>query len=411
MKIAIIGAGVSGLVAAHLLDPLHDVTLYEAAPRLGGHVNTVDFRENGRPIPVDTGFIVFNTRTYPSFVRLLSRLGVAWVESDMSFGVSSPDGLAYGSRGLPGFFAQKRRAFSVRHWRMLADIPRFYRAARTFLAGSEGAAPTFGEFLAAGRYSAGFVDDHALPLAASVWSLGQGGAASLPARFVLRFFEHHGFLDLGRTVPWLTVAGGARTYVRAILAELRGQVHTGVPVAHITRPPKGGVLVDGDRFDHAIIACHADQALRLLTDASPLEQELLGAFPYQENPALLHTDVRIMPRERAAWSAWNYRTGTGPGTGARVTYWMNRLQPLGCQTQLLVTLNAQAGEIDESQVIAREAYTHPIFTQAGIAAQARHGELIAHRSTSYAGAYWRNGFHEDGVVSSLRACAPFGVTL
>ena len=411
MKIAVVGSGVSGLVSAHLLSPRHDVVLFEAADRIGGHVHTHDVDDGGRSVAVDSGFIVFNERTYPSFVSLLRRLGVGWQETDMSFSVrSDARDFEYGGPTLASLFAQPANLLRPRFHRMVRDLLRFYREARELL--EEGQELPLLDWLRARGYSDGFVEDHLLPLVGAVWSSSRGAAREIPARFLARFFENHGFLEVERTVPWLTIRGGSREYVRAILAGFRGELRIGCPVERIARPgvgvrvkPRGGAA---ERFDHVIVACHADQALRLLADPSPAERALLGAFPYRINRAELHRDAGVMPRRRRAWSSWNYHLDDGAGEGARVTYWMNRLQRLPALHDYFVTLNGD-GRAAPGHVLARMEYAHPVFTPAGVAAQRRHAELIGARDTSYAGAYWRNGFHEDGVVSALRVCERLGL--
>lgn len=421
MRIAVVGAGVAGLTAARALDADHEIVLFEAERELGGHVHTVDVPAEAlhdgpsrgpRPsVAVDTGFIVFNTRTYPRLCRMLVELGVETHAADMSFGVQAADGLAYGSRGFRGLFAQRWRLASARHWRMLADIPRFYRDAR--LALSVGTQETLGEFVRRHRYGDAFVEHHLLPLIGAIWSAGRRTSAALPARFVLAFFENHGFLDVRNVVPWRTVRGGARQYVARLASRLRGAIRRACRVRRVERVA-GGVEVDGERFDRAILACHADQALALLAAPTLVERELLSAFPYQENVAVLHTDARVMPRELDAWSAWNVSLlprGARPedegARGPRVTYWMNQLQPLATSTPVFVTLNREA-EIAPSRVIERVAYAHPVLGAAALAAQARRSEMLSVGGVGYAGAYWRNGFHEDGVVSALEACAAIG---
>ena len=413
MKIAVVGSGVSGLVAAHLLSPRHDVVLFEADSRVGGHVHTVDVPDGVETTAVDTGFIVFNRRTYPNFVRLLERLGVAAQESDMSFGVRSEKrDLEYSGSGLLGLYAQPGNVLSPRFHRMVSDIFRFFREARELV--REGPEVELLPWLEARGYSEAFIEDHLLPMVGAVWSSSREGVKGFPARFLARFFENHGFLQANDRPPWLTVRGGSRTYVKAILHGFRGEVRTSCPVGSIRRELREVVIRSpggsAERFDHVILACHADQALRLLEDPSPVEVELLSAFPYRSNDVLLHEDDAVMPRRKRAWASWNYHLDDGDHPGASVTYWMNRLQGLPGSRRYFVTLNRTAA-VRPERILRRLEYAHPVFTTAGVAAQARHPELLGHRRTSYCGAYWRNGFHEDGVVSALAACRGFEVTL
>lgn len=328
----------------------------------------------------------------------------------MSFSVrSEARGFEYGIPSLPGLLAQPANLLRPRFLRMVADILRFYREAKGLL--DEGTELPLLEWLQDRGYSAGFVEDHLLPLVGSVWSSSRAAVRDFPVRFLARFLENHGLLEVERTVPWLTIRGGSREYVRAILAGFRGEVRTDCPVERVSRPgagvrvkPRGGAA---ERFDHVVVACHADQALRLLADPSPTERELLGAFPYRTNRAELHRDRRAMPRRRRAWASWNYDLDDGASDGARITYWMNRLQRLPALHDYFVSLNGD-GRAAPGHVLERMEYAHPVFTPAGVAAQRRHGELLGSRDTSFAGAYWRNGFHEDGVVSALRVCERLG---
>lgn len=408
MRIAVVGSGVAGLVAAHRLQERHDVVLFEAEPRLGGHANTVTVPgdDGAGEVPVDTGFLVFNTRTYPRFVELLAELSVPSAPSDMSFSVrSDARDLEYNGRGLSALYAQRRRLLSPRFHRMVWDVLRFYREARDLLRGDED--PPLREWLERRRYSRAFVEDHLLPMVRAVWSARREDAEAFPARFLVRFFEHHGFLEVGARPQWLTIPGGSRTYVDAIAARFRGEIRLASPVERIRRR-EGGVLVTArgqgsEPFDHAVVACHSDQALRTVEDPTPSERELLGAIPYQRNEAVLHCDERLMPRLRRTWASWNVHLDDEGVDGACVTYWLNSLQPLPTRRNWFVTLNRTAA-IDPSRIVRSIRYAHPVFDRAGVAAQERHGELIDHRGISYCGAYWRNGFHEDGVVSALAVC-------
>jgi uncharacterized protein len=404
VKIGIIGSGVSGLTAAHYLQRSHQVVLFEADGRAGGHSHTVTVMEGERPIPVDTGFIVFNTKTYPNFVKLLGELGVGWAYSDMSLSVSSRRrNFEYAGPSLAALFAQRRRALSPRFLRMLADILSFYREAAAVRAA--GLELPVSEWLQRQGYSQAFREDHFYPLLRALWSVNQESAAGFPVQFLVQFLDNHGFLQLRGAPRWLTIPGGARTYVNALLRGFSGELQLGRPVRSVTRVESGAVVqCDGGApqvFDHLVIACHADQALTLLTAPSHLERATLGAFRYQTNEVALHTDERLMPTSRKAWSSWNVHLDDEDTDGACITYWMNRLQPLGAQKNYFVTLNRTA-QIRPERILRLQTYAHPVFTVEGVKAQANHLDLIDHHNTSYAGAYWGNGFHEDGVVSALR---------
>jgi uncharacterized protein len=415
MKIAIVGAGVSGLVAAHVLHGVHDVTLFEANDCAGGHAHTVRVEADGGAWDVDTGFIVHNDRNYPSFQRLLSRLGIATQPSDMSFGVSDPAGaFEYSGASPNGLYAQRRHLVTPWFQRMVADLVRFNREARGLLAGP-GPGPSLRTWLEEGRYSRAFVERLIVPQAAAVWSADPRQLWSFPARFLVEFFDNHGMLGFRDRPRWRTISGGSRRYVEAIVQRLgERRVRLATPIQAIARRSEHVELTplrgEPIRFDHVVVATHSDQALRMLADASDREHELLGAFPYQPNDVTLHTDRALLPRRRRAWASWNYHLFEHEPGRPTVTYLMNRLQSLDADRELLVTLNRDA-DVRPEHVLDRFRYDHPVFTAAGVAAQRRRHELDAVPRTSYCGAYWGWGFHEDGVVSALRACKRLGGTL
>ena len=405
MDVAIIGAGVSGLVAAHHLQGRHRVTVFEAATRPGGHTNTVRVDLADQTLDVDTGFIVFNDRNYPNFERLLERLGVASQPSTMSFSVSAV-GEDFEYAGTPrGLVAQPGNLTRPAFLRMIREYVRFNRDARILLEeGDDGR--SLGDWLEERRYSPAFIHRLIVPQASAVWSADPKQMWSFPAGFLVRFFHQHGMLGLTGRPQWRTVAGGSARYVEALIAPFADRVRLGTPVEAVRRngdgvlvTPRGG---EPERFDQVVLAVHADQALRLLGEsATEREHEVLRAIPYQRNEAVLHTDRALLPRRRAAWSSWNYHLLDEPSGTTTVTYHMNTLQSLRCREELCVTLN-RTGAIDPDRVLATIDYAHPVFTPAGWRAQARHGEVSGADRVHFCGAYWRWGFHEDGVVSGMR---------
>ena len=410
MRVAIVGAGVSGLVAAHLLHRIHDITVFEADSRPGGHVNTVSVETETARHDVDTGFIVFNDRNYPQFERLLARLDVASQPSEMSFSVSDERGdFEYNGSSPNGLFA--KRAHLVTPWfhRMVADLVRFNREARGLLASRED--PSLRGWLSDHGYSRAFVERLIVPQAAAVWSADPAQMWSFPARFLVEFFDNHGMLGVRDRPRWRTVKGGSRRYVDALIAPWRDRLRLATPVTSIHRTDDHVTVLsagrDPEHFDEVIVAAHADQALRMLADASDREHELLGAFPYQPNEAVLHTDTGMLPRRRRAWASWNYHLLEQPTGMPTVTYDMNRLQSLTAPERFCVTLN-RSQAVDPERVIRTIPYAHPVYTQAGVTAQARHQEVSGPRRTHFCGAYWGWGFHEDGVVSAIRVAERLG---
>ncbi|QOJ01788.1 MAG: FAD-dependent oxidoreductase [Phycisphaeraceae bacterium] len=411
MKIAVIGAGIAGLTAALELRRSFRPTVFEAEGRPGGHSNTIDARHGGRDWPVDTGFIVFNDRTYPGFVRLLAELGVASRPADMTFSVRhEPDRVEYNGHSLSHLLTWKRNALRPGFWRMARDIIRLGRDTTARLAsGGDGLEGSLAEFLRRGRYSRELCDWYLAPMTSAIWSSSHAAALETPAIFFARFFANHGFFDMGERPLWRTVVGGSRAYVRAIAQRLGDDLRTGCPALRVERPAGGGVIVESpagsEHFDAAVIASHSDQALGLLADPTDDERDVLGSIPYTDNLAILHTDTSLLPARPKAWAAWNARVGhDSPADPARVTYNLSILQGLAPPdgTQFLVTLNPKPGEIEPGRILRRINYHHPAFDRASVAAQARHARVSA-GPTFYAGAYWRYGFHEDGHWSGARA--------
>ena len=411
MKIAVVGTGISGNVVAHRLYAAgHALTVFEASDHVGGHAHTHEIELDGQRHRVDTGFIVFNGRTYPNFVALLGDLGVASQASTMSFSVrNESSGLEYNGSSLNGLFAQRRNLLRPAFHGMLADILRFNRDASRLL--ENGAANlTLGDYLQAHRYGGRFVADYLIPMGAAIWSTDPQRMFDFPALFFMRFLYNHGMLSVHDRPTWRVIRGGSARYVDHLVAPWRDRIRLRCPVESVRRLPDG-VLIrargrSAEHFDHLFLACHADQALRLLADPSPEERTILGALPYQRNEAVLHTDISLLPRRRRAWAAWNYHLPAGRCEGVALTYNMNILQGLGARQTFCVTLNDSA-RIDPRLVLRRMVYEHPLFTPAGVAAQQRHHEISGVRHTHYCGAYWRYGFHEDGVVSALAALRLF----
>lgn len=405
MKLAIIGAGISGLTAAYRLQFAHDVTVFEAADYAGGHTHTVDVEVDGRRHPIDTGFMVFNDWTYPHFCALLGELGIGSRPTCMSFSVQDErTGLEYNGHSLNTLFAQRRNLVNPRFYRLLADIVRFNGESRRLAADCDDAT-TVGQFLARGGYAPQFAEHYLLPLGAAIWSCPTGVFADFPIRFVIDFYANHGLLNLWHRPTWRVIAGGARTYVTALMQDFGARLRLQTPIAGVRRlAGEVEVTPRGRRpewFDHVIFACHSDQALQILGgDATATERELLGAFPYQRSTAVLHTDVSLLPRYRRAWACWNFRVGQNSEAPATVTYNLSQLQGIRAPRTFLLTLN-DAARIGVRHVLGAFEYHHPVFTTRGRTAQARHVELIDRNRTSFCGAYWRNGFHEDGVVSAL----------
>jgi predicted NAD/FAD-binding protein len=424
-SVAVIGSGVAGLTAAHLLQRRYDVHLFEADDRLGGHAHTHDVSgaDGGAPIAVDSGFLVHNERTYPQLVRLFGELGIATTETDMSMSVSCRScGLEYaGALGPNGVFAQRRSVARPRFLRMLGEITAFHRRARALLAGPDPAGDdglTLDAFLARHRHTPYFTDHFIVPLVSAVWSAGRDDALAYPARFLFRFLDNHGMLAVGGSPHWRTVTGGSRTYVERAAKNLTS-VHTSSPVRGLRRTGDGVVVREVSdtvhRFDHVVVATHADQALRLLEDPTPAERDVLGTFRFSVNEAVLHTDATLLPRERRAWASWNHvvpSCGGGVPSPApvAVSYHLNRLHRLGVAAggRVYVATLGATDRVAADAVVARMVYEHPIHTVATVAAQARLPELGSGR-TVYAGAWQGWGFHEDGCASGVRAAAHLGV--
>ncbi len=415
-RVAVVGAGISGLTAAHLLQARDEVTLFEAEDRLGGHAHTHDVTTaDGRTVAIDSGFIVHNERTYPNLLTLFDELGVSTQDTEMSMSVRCEGcRLEYaGAKRLGGLFAQKRNATNPRYLSLLRQVARFHRQANALLDTDEttGAEGTLGDFLRAGRYSDYFVDHFALPLVSAVWSSDRDSSKQYPARYLFEFLRHHGMLSISGSPTWRTVVGGSREYVRRVAAGLTA-VRSGVPVRAVSRTADGVQIRDESDtvrlVDRVVLACHADQALALLDEPTPAEQKVLGAFRYSENETWLHTDPAPLPTSHGARASWNHlKPSCGADTGrVLVNYDMNRLMRLDEPRDYVVTLNA-SDRIDPDTVLARMRYRHPIYTPESVAAQRKLPELGDDR-VQFAGAYHGWGFHEDGCASGVRAAETFG---
>lgn len=409
MSIAVIGTGIAGMAAAWLLTKRHDVTVYEQADRIGGHSNTIDVPGPDGATPVDMGFIVYNPETYPNLVALFDHLNVATQPSDMSLGVSLRDGaLEYGGSNVATLFAQPTNLLRPRFWRMLRDLVRFYRDATRDARLPAIESRSLGEYLQAGGYSAAFVQDHLLPMAAAIWSTPASRMADHPAAAFLRFCDNHGLLRLRGRPAWRTVSGGSRRYVERLTAPFAHRIRRGCGVRSLHRWPNRVEVVDtaGERaaYDHVVIAAHADQALRMLADPTQAEHDLLSAIGYGRNDAVMHRDPALMPRRRAVWSSWNY---VGGADALCATYWMNRLQTLPGRAPVFVTLNPDRLPAPH-HVIHRETYHHPQFDAAALRAQRDLWSLQGVARTWYCGAWFGAGFHEDGLQAGLAVAEALG---
>jgi len=409
MKIAVIGTGIAGNVVAYKLKQQHDITVFESGSYVGGHTNTVDVFESGRRFAVDTGFIVFNDRTYPNFIRLLDEIGQDSQPSEMGFSVQAEkDGVEYSGSSLNALFAQRKNIVRPTFYRMIRDILRFNRTALASL-DELGESESLGEYLYDNGYSDEFIGHYLVPMTAAIWSAEPVSVLDMPTKFLVRFFANHGLLQIGDRPLWRVIKGGSRQYVNKLVAGHRDRIRLNSPVQCISRAGSHVELKSAtggkEIFDFVFVACHSDQALSLIKDATPEEREVLGAIRYQPNEAILHTDESLMPIKRSAWAAWNYHIPRDATRHVAVTYNMNILQGLEANSQYLVTLNNDQS-IDPGKIIRTVRYEHPVYSRESVIAQQRQADLNQDR-TFYCGAYWRNGFHEDGVVSALNALEHF----
>lgn len=415
MKIAIIGSGISCLTTAYLLNRQHDISVFEASSWVGGHTHTVDVQVDGRHYAIDTGFIVFNDWTYPNFIELLNQLGVTYQPTEMSFSVCDPvSGVEYNGNTLNSLFAQRRNLLSPPFWGMLRDILRFNREAVDDLQQQRIASDlSLGSYLQQRGYGERFIQHYIVPMGAAIWSMSLADMLNFPLQFFLRFFKNHGLLSVTDRPQWQVIKGGSSSYVAPLSASFAERIRLQCPVQRVERDARGVTVhssAGSERFDKVVFACHSDQALQLLAEPSATEQQILGALPYADNDVVLHTDTRLLPKRPLAWASWNYRLGGPTSQPAALTYNMNILQGLQSDTTFCVSLN-QTAAIDPSKILARYTYAHPQYSLAGVAAQARWEELLGANHSYFCGAYWANGFHEDGVVSGLRVARAFGEAL
>ena len=406
MRIAVIGSGISGLSCAHYLSTDHEVSVFEASKQIGGHTATVDVKLGPRRYAIDTGFIVFNDWTYPNFIALMDELGVSSKATEMGFSVRDQQtGLEYSGTNLNSLFAQRRNLLSWKFMTMVRDILRFNKESIADLeAGRVSDSGTLGEYLEQNRYSEGFKRQYLVAMGSAIRSADCKTILDFPLSFFLRFFRNHGLLSVNDRPQWRVIEGGSREYLRPLCQRFEQRIFTGCPITRLNRQPNQVILemADGRQlpFDQVVLATHSNQALALLDEPSPAERDILGALPYQANDVVLHTDTRLLPRNRKTWSSWNYSLDTDQER-AVVTYNMNILQGIDAPETFCVTLNNTAA-INPVKILGRFTYDHPVFSVAGIAAQQRWQEINGQRNTWYCGAYWHSGFHEDGVVSALR---------
>lgn len=413
-NIAVIGSGISGLFCAYLLSHQYNVSVFEAEAEIGGHTATKTVELNGERYQIDTGFIVFNDRTYPNFIKLLSRLGVVSQPTEMGFSVSCrASNLEYSGTSLSGLFAQRKNLVNHRHWGMLMEILRFNREC-TWLHETNNiqAEKTLGDYLRDGGYSEFFQRYYILPMVSAIWSSGIETAAAMPLVFFIRFFHNHGLLTVTNQPQWYTVKGGSKSYIEPLIKLFKDSIHTNCPVQWVKRHDESVTVATQTHgqqsFDEVVFACHSDQALKLLLDPNDAERSILSAIPYKMNDVCLHTDVALLPVSRRAWASWNYlMLDNAGGDAAALTYNMNILQQLQSEHTFCVSVNATPA-IDPNKVLGKYQYSHPVFTRASIAAQQRWAEISGKQRTHYCGAYWHNGFHEDGVVSALNVARMLG---
>ena len=412
-KIAIIGSGISGLTAAYYLQKNHDVHVYEADSRIGGHTATKKVSSEGKDYLIDTGFIVFNDWTYPNFIKLLNELGVESQPTEMGFSVFDPASeFEYAGTNLGTLFAQKRNFLSFRHWQMLRDIVRFNKESIADLEANRlTPGETLGAYLKRKKYSETFIQRYLIPMGSAIWSATHGATLAFPLEFFIKFFKNHGLLNIVDRPQWRVIKGGSHSYLEPLVKSFKEKIKLNSPVAQVIRDNDDVIVVSNgiaEHFDEVVFACHSDQALAILGDASESEKLILGAIAYQKNSVVLHTDISLLPKRRSTWSSWNYLLTNDKQSPPILTYAMNILQGINSEEQFCVTLNAK-DRINPAKILGEYEYAHPVFSQAGTQAQATWSIINGVNRTWFCGAYWFNGFHEDGVNSALRVVNALGV--
>ena len=415
MKIAIIGSGISGLTAAYLLNRKHDVTIFEANDYVGGHTHTHKINIGGKNYSVDTGFIVYNERTYPNFIKLLDLLNVERQLSTMGFSVKSvSQDYEYAGESLNSFFAKRSNIFRFGFLRMLYEMYYFGKKVDSIYQ-ELNVSTTLGDYLSDEKYSSEFINYFIIPMGAAIWSTPANKVLDMPAYFFIKFFYNHGMLEVINRPNWWVIKNGSSEYIKKIIKGFEKKIYLSTQVKKVSRNAAGiEISVTGKdqalEFDSVVFAIHSDQALKILNDPTNAEKDILSSIPYQKNEVLLHTDSSVLPKRKLAWASWNYQLDSDPDLPVVLTYNMNILQSINCKETLCVTLN-DYNSVDKSKVLKKITYQHPLFTVTGIDAQKRKSEISGVNNTHYCGAYWRNGFHEDGVLSALDVCKDFGEQL
>lgn len=415
-NIAIIGSGISGLTSAYLLSREHHVTVFEKNDYIGGHTATKDIEVDGKCYAIDTGFIVYNERTYPNFIKLLNQLGITEQKTEMSFSVMNPSAnLEYNGSTLNTLFAQRSNLLKPSFWRLILEILRFNKLCKALYEQDDiDVELTLGDFLKQHKFNQAFSQNYILPMGAAIWSSSLVEMTQFQLKFFVRFFYNHGLLDIQNRPQWFVIPGGSKQYIYPLIKSFENNIELNSQIKSVSRTSSGVYLLfeggQSKQFDDVVFACHSDQALQLLGDANAQEQEILSSMPYRDNQVVLHTDTNLLPKRRLAWASWNYHLDSNQNRPACVTYNMNILQELESDTTFCVTLN-NTDRIDANKILQTFHYSHPVFNQSSLAAQQRRLEICGKNHTHFAGAYWHNGFHEDGVRSAVEVAQRFGISL